>query len=282
MLSENSWFDKDGNFRLFKAGFGVIGIVVLLIAVFGSFYTVDAGERAIVLRFGQVVRTSDSGLHFKTPLIESIVTFDTRTQKDSVDDVQAASQDLQTVKTNVAVNYHVSPEDVGLIYQNIGEGFADKIISPAIQESVKATTAKYTAEQLITQRENVRTGIIDLLTGKLKTYHIVLDTVNITNFDFSPGFNQAIELKVTAEQNALAAKNKLDQVKYEAQQTVASAQGQAEAIRIQSDAIRNGGGEAYVQLQSIKVQQAAVEKWNGVLPTQMIPGSSVPFINVVK
>ncbi len=140
---------------------------------------------------------------------------------------------------------------------------------------MKANTAKYTAEQLITKREDVRAGIIALLTDKMKPFGVTVDAVNITNFDFSPQFNTAIEAKVTAEQNALAAKNKLDQVQYEAQQRVAQADGEAKAIAIQAQAINSQGGASYVQLK-------AIEKWDGKLPTQFIPGQSVPFLNLNK
>ena len=135
---------------------------------------------------------------------------------------------------------------------------------------------------MITQREKVREDILALLTTKLQVYGVQTDSLNIIDFNFSKQFNEAIEAKVTAEQNALAAKNKLQQVQYEAQQTVASAKAQAEAIQIQTQAIQNGGGQSYVELQAIKVQQAAVDKWNGQLPQQMIPGGALPFINLSK
>ena len=198
---------------------------------------------------------------------------DVQTQKEAVTGVQAASQDLQTVKTDVTVNYHMEPQDVATMYQNVGLDYASRLIDPAIQESVKATTAKYTAEQLITHREQVRDDVIALLTSKFDQFNLKLDTVNITNFDFSATFNTAIEAKVTAQQNALAAENKLKQVQFEAQQTITSAEAQAKAIQIQAQAINSQGGADYVALQ-------AISKWDGKLPVQMIPGSSVPFINV--
>ncbi len=182
---------------------------------------------------------------------------------------------MQSVTATVAVNYHVEPQDAPTIFQNIGADYSDRVISPAIQESVKSVVANYSAEQLITEREKVREDIIALLTGKLQTYGVQTDSLNIVNFAFSDQFNQAIEAKVTAQQDALAAQNKLAQVQFEADQTVASAKAQAEAIQIQAAAINSQGGADYVELQ-------AINKWNGVLPTQMLPGSTVPFINLTK
>lgn len=150
-----------------------------------------------------------------------------------------------------------------------------KLIDPALQEAVKSVTAKYTAEQLITKREEVTSAIQVQLRNKLQPSGIEVDGFNVINFDFSTSFNAAIENKVTAEQNALAAKNKLDQVKYEADQRVAEADGEAKAIAIQAAAIQNQGGAAYIQLK-------ALEKWDGKLPTYMLGGSSVPFININK
>jgi regulator of protease activity HflC (stomatin/prohibitin superfamily) len=138
--------------------------------------------------------------------------------------------------------------------------------------AVKASTANYTAEELITKREVVRQTIQDSLTERLKQNYVDVTGVSIVDFNFSPSFNQAIEAKVTAEQNALAAKNKLEQVKYEAEQRVEQAKGEAEAIKIQTQAIQSQGGRDYVNLK-------AIEKWNGELPQQMM-GGAVPFVNI--
>lgn len=258
--------------------YGILGLVVLIL-VSGSFGTVPAGNIGVKTRFGKVVGSSQPGLYFKLPFVEHVTKMDVQTQKDQTD-ATAASSDLQNVTATVAVNYHVESQDASTIFANLGAEYADRVISPAIQESIKSITANFTAEQLITEREKVREGIIVLLTDKLQKFGIQTDSLNIVNFKFSDTFETAIEAKVTAQQNALAAQNKLVQIQAEAQQIVATAKAQAEAIQIQTQAIQNGGGQAYVELQSVKVQQAAVDKWNGVLPTQMIPGSSVPFLNL--
>lgn len=257
----------------------IIGGIIILILIFSSVGTVPAGYTGVKIKFGKVVGIIPPGLYFKAPFVDRVVKMDTQTQNDQADST-AASSDLQSVTATVAVNYHVEPQDAGTIYTNVGTDYTSRVISPAIQESIKSITANYTAEELITKREEVREKILALLTTKLQIYGVQTDSLNIVNFAFSAQFNKAIEAKVTAQQDALAAQNKLAQVQFEAQQTVATAKAAAEAIQIQTTAIQNGGGAAYVQLQAVKVQQSAVDKWDGVLPTQMVPGSSVPFINV--
>ena len=153
----------------------------------------------------------------------------------------------------------------------------DTLLAPAIQESVKAATAKYTAEELITKRELVRTDIENALKDKIVKYGVNIVQVNIVNFEFSKSFDMSIEAKVKAEQDALAQKNKLEQVKYEAQQKIESAKAEAETIRIQAEAIQKQGGAEYIQLKWI-------EKWSGQLPTTSLGTSMIPniFLNNSK
>lgn len=258
---------------------GVLALIVIVL-LFGTIGTVLAGYVGIKTRFGAVESTVQPGLYFKLPFVEGVVQMDVQTQKDEIDSASAASQDLQTVNTNIVVNYHLEPSDAAHVYASVGIDYANRVISPAIQEALKAVTAQYTAEQLITNRETVRAAMVTLVTSKLQQFGIQTDALSITNFNFSDQFNTAIEAKVTAEQNALAAQNKLQQVQFEAEQTVATAKAQAEAITIQTQAIQNGGGQAYVQLQAIEVEKAAVAKWDGTLPSQMIPGATLPFLNL--
>lgn len=254
---------------------GVGGFVVILVlSIFaGSFSVVGAGERGVKTRFGVVKGVLDPGLHFLTPFVDDVTKMDVQTQKEQTE-ADASSADLQTVKATVAVNYNLVYEKVADLYQRIGKDFGPKLIDPAIQEVVKAVTAKYTAEQLITKRAEVTDEIQAQLSAKLTPSDIQVTSVSIVNFNFSASFEQAIEAKVTAEQNALAAKNKLDQVKYEADQRVAEADGEAKAIKIQAEAIQTQGGAAYVALKT-------VEKWNGALPQYMM-GNTVPFLNLTK
>lgn len=251
---------------------GVVVVVLIALVILNPIVIVSAGQKGIKTQFGAVVGVVDNGLSFKTPIIQSVIKINIQTQKEQID-AESASSDLQNVKATIALNYNLYPDKVGELYAKIGTDYKTRIIDPAIQEAVKSATAKYTAEQLITKRAEVRDAIKSNLTARLANEYIQVTEVSIVNFDFSASFNQAIEAKVTAEQNALAAKNKLEQIKFEAQQTIESAKAQAESIKIQANAINSQGGADYVNLK-------AIEKWDGKLPTQMIPGATVPILKL--
>lgn len=261
--------EKRAVVKLVIYGIAALVIIILVIAAF-PFALISAGERGVVLRWGAVNRVLDEGLHWRTPIAEKVKKLEVRTQKFEAD-ASSASKDLQTVHTKVALNFHLVPEQVGKLWAEIGEDYSDRVISPAIQESVKAATAKFTAEELITKRELVKDAIVAELKERLTPYHLLVETLNLTDFDFSPQFNQAIEAKVTAEQSALAAKNKLEQVKFEKEQRIAQAQGEAEAIRIQAEALREN---------SQLIQLEAVKRWDGELPKYMFGSAPLPFINI--
>lgn len=258
----------------------VVLAIVALIVLFGTFGTVDAGERGVKTRFGAVVGTVEQGLYFKLPIIEQIHKMNVQTKSvkyELEDPLFSASKDLQDVKISVLLNYRLDPTQVRTIYQQYGtvEQYEERIIRPAVRDTVKAVAAQFTAEELVTKRPQYTDEVVKVLNQRLADKFVTTERVNITNFEFSKSFSAAIEAKVTAVQNAEAAKNKLEQVKFEAQQTVEKAKAEAEAIRIQAQAINSQGGADYVALQ-------AIAKWNGILPVQMIPGSTVPFINLTK
>jgi prohibitin 2 len=249
-----------------------IAIVALVLLFWLSpFGTIAAGERGVHLRFTAVTgKIYGEGLYFRIPLIESVQMMDVKVQKYEMKS-DAASKDLQTVHSVVALNFHIDPDRVANIYQDVGLQFSDRLIDPAMQEAIKASTAKFTAEELITKREMVRDEIKAQLTSRLKDRNILVDEFNIVNFEFSKNFNDAIEAKVTAEQQALAAKNKLEQIKFEADQKIAEARGKAEAMTIESNALRSNP-----QILELR----ALEKWNGTLP--QVTGGATPFINLTK
>ena len=251
---------------------GIIFALVLLVLIGSPIGTVGAGERGIQLRFDAVTGiVLDEGLYFRWPLVERIIKVDIKIQKEQVD-ATAASKDLQTVSSNVALNYHLKADQVANVYQEVGIDYKARIIDPTLQEAVKAVSAKFTAEELITRRENVRDEVKVLLHSKLDPRGIVVDEFNIVNFGFSSAFNSAIEAKVTAEQSALAAKNKLEQIKFEAEQRIAEAMGKADAMRVESNALRTN---------PMILELRALEKWDGVLP-QVTGAGGTPFINIQR
>lgn len=214
----------------------------------------------------------EPGLHFKIPtnFIQSVDYYDVRTQK-YVANASAASHDLQDVSTEVTVNYRLDPVRVPYIYLSTGHDFQSKVITPAVQEVVKASTAKYNATALIQNRETVKSSIDRGLRERLAPYDIIIDPmgVSITNFEFSKGFQQAVEDKNTAIQLRDKSKNDLERVQYETQQN----KTKAEADKIYAT-------PEMIELRKLEMQKLAIQAWNGVLP-QYIGGSApLPFINV--
>ena len=246
----------------------IIGLLALMI-IFGAFGTVGAGERGVLLQFGAVKdKVFGEGLYFKIPFVQNVVKMDVKTQKDEVP-TSASSKDLQMVTSKIALNYHPAPDSVNKIWQEVGESYNTRIIAPSIQEAVKATIAKFTAEELITKREEVKEQIKENLTKRLLENFIVVDGFNIIDFSFSEAFNTAIEAKVTAEQLKLKAERDLERIRIEKEQMIAAAQGKAEAIKIEAQAL----------MQNPKVVELRwIEKWDGKVPTYW--GQASPFIGI--
>lgn len=262
----------------------IFGIVIL----FNSFFTVQPNERAMIYSWNGGLKSEvySEGLHFKIPIVNSVIKMNTQVQKQS-EDASAATSDLQDVKTTVAVNFKIDPSHIQDIYRQIGQSTVTEdymqinIINPIIQESVKMATAKYTASDLIKNRESVKSMIDQRITERLASYNLVVTDVSITNFEFSPTFTSAIEAKVTAEQNALTEENKVQIAKFQADQKVATATGDANAVKINADA------QAY-SLQVIReqleknnalIQYKYIEKWNGVVPQYQL-GGATPLISI--
>lgn len=243
--------------------------------VLSSYFVVDAGERGVVLRFGEVVRIVDPGLRFKTPFAETVVRMTVRVQKGTTK-TEAASKDLQVVQTTMVLNYNLAPDKAGEMYSTIGLNYGEKVIEPVVKESFKAAAARYTAEELISKREALKTEVRNYLRDQLVKFGITVVELSITDFEFSAEFNRAIESKQTAEQHALRAKRDLDRIRVEAQQKIASAQAEAESLRLQRAVI----SPELIKLRQIEAQMKAIEKWDGKLPN--VTGGAVPFIEVDK
>ena len=254
----------------------VLGVILLfaLMTSCSSFYTIKSGERGILFTWSEVTSIQSEGLRFKIPWMQSVEKVDIRIRKVE-SPAEAASKDLQTVTTSVALNYSLDPSMLKELYSTIGLDVEQRIIATRIQETVKAVVARFTAEELITQREIVRGEMVTSLTRQLLEYHIIVAPggVQITNFDFSAAFNRAIEDKQVAEQNAQKAENDLRRIEVEANQRITQARGEADAIRIQAEAIRAQGGKEYIQLKALEV-------WDGKLPQYMGGNAPIPFLDV--
>lgn len=276
----STYTDERGDLRVGKIIIHFILGTLTAILLIGSFGIMDEGERGVRVRLGNVVGTVDPGLYFKLPLLESVPKISVRTQSviyERENPLSSASSDLQDVQIASVTNYHVDPSKVTEIYTQYQTlaAFEESVIRPRVRDTVKATASQYTASELITKRAEFAEKVAFTLNERLVSTPVIVEQSNITDVQFSPSFSAAIEEKVTAVQQAEASKNQLERVKYEAEQRVVQATAEAESIRIQAEAITSQGGAEYVQLQ-------AIAKWNGTVPTTMVPGSAVPFIDINK
>jgi regulator of protease activity HflC (stomatin/prohibitin superfamily) len=270
--------------------FGIIALiclVIFLIFLFGSWYTIDAGERGIILTFGNPSKEiSQPGFHFKLPIIQKLLKYSIRTQTIAFDNKQgdgdkseysslfAASSDLQETQTAVVCNFHINEQDVITIYRQYGDShtYNINIIEPIIRDTVKSISALYTAEELVTKRPEVAKAAADLLRERLAAKNAILDNLNIVNFEFSPEYTKAIEAKAVQAQTLEKSRIELETIKVQAASRIAQAEGEAKAIQIQVAAINQQGGANYVSLQ-------AIQRWNGQLP-YVSGGGSMPFIDM--
>lgn len=250
---------------------GALLVSGLLSATMSVIPTAHVG---VVKTFGKVSsNTLVEGLHFTAPW-DNVVTIRTGMDVSEVKESQAASKDLQSVSSDIVVNFYVDPTKASELYKlDPAQRYHSAFVYPAIAEVFKAVVAQYTAEELVTKRQQVSDSIVQNLNTRLAQYHMKVQTVNMVNFGFSKAFDAAIEEKVTASQKAETAKRDLERIKYEAESRVAAAEGEAKAIAIQAAAIDKQGGAAYVQLK-------AVEKWDGQLPTYMTSGAATPFVQL--
>ncbi len=267
--------DRYSDLRQFSLGQGagtirlVVGAVLVLIVLVKSFGTVGAGEQGVVLRFGAVQdRVLDEGMYFIIPFVEDVILMDVRIQKFETR-AAASSKDLQMVSSAIALNYHVDAAAVNEVYGTFRLAYRQTIIDPAVQESVQAATAEFTAEELITRRPEVSAQIREILSNRLREYNVVVDQFSITEFSFSDLFIQSIEAKQVAEQAAQKAENDLMRIKVEAEQTITAARAEAESQRLQS-----------ITITANILQLRAIEKWNGILP--QVTSGATPFIDLKR
>jgi regulator of protease activity HflC (stomatin/prohibitin superfamily) len=263
---------SDGLRKIAAAGF-----VLFLLYLMTPVVVITAGDRGVMTTFGRADdQVYDPGIHFSLPLAQTMHMMDVRLQKGEGEG-DAASKDLQSVHTRIAINYHLDPKEVVNVFRNIGprtDIAADRIIIPAAQEAVKAVTARFTAEELVSRRTEVRDAISSLLREKMQRHGLILDEFAIVNFAFSRSFSEAIEAKVKAEQEKLKAERDLQRIEVEAKQKVASARAEADALALQRQQITSD----LLALRRIENEREAIRKWDGKLPN--VTGGTVPFIQV--
>lgn len=249
------------------------GVIVFfaLILVLNCFTIVEAGHTGVVVTLGQVNEgVLQEGIHFKIPFVQQVVKIDNRIVKLEVQ-TEAFSKDLQTVATTLAINYRVDTTKSYSIYKNIGANYEDVLVTPAVNEVLKAITAQYTAEESVTNRALISDGLVDGLNDKLNTIGLYVTDVNIINFDFSEAFITAIEEKQVAQQQLLKAET-------EKQTAITNAQAEAETIRIKAEAEAEANRTISESLTEQILENNKIEKWNGVLP--QVTGDNGAIINL--
>lgn len=244
----------------------IFGLVLLAL----SLTTIDAGYRGVRLRNGAAVGQVGDGLNFKIPFIEKIVRFEVRTQKEQVV-AKSASKDLQDITATVALNYSVKEDRVIDLYKQLGVNYKDRVIQPRINEAVKTVTARFTAEEIITKRQELKQQIVDELIGKVDEGFFNFEDAIIVNVEFSPEFTRAIEQKQLAQQQAFKAENDLKRIQVEAQQQIEKAKADAEAQRLQQQTLTKD-----------LLQKMAIEKWDGKMPLVTDGGNTILDLNSLK
>src|SRR5215217_7208721 len=260
----------------------IVTFIIIIVVISESVVIIQAGHRGVVLYLGAVEnKVLGEGLHFIIPFAEQVIQLEVRTLKFQAD-ASAASNDLQEVATVIALNYHIDPSKANTIYQQLGADYTSRIIAPTIQESVKASVAKFNAEQLVTNRETAKATIAQAISNTLSARNILVETVFITDFKFSEAFASQIEQKVVAFQKYLTEQNNLRAVQVVANQTVVQAQAQArsnvaraegesQAIKVITEQLRQD--PQYLQWQSIN-------RWNGQMPYSLGSGGATPFFQL--
>ncbi|GAA0135423.1 prohibitin family protein [Paenibacillus sp. YSY-4.3] len=256
-------------------GMAVVATIVILAFVgMNSVTQVQYGHVGLYKTFGKLNDNILSpGIHLKIPFIQTVIQVNTQVTKTETD-TTASSKDLQPVSTHVVVNYSVNKESAYNLMNNVGGAYDSVIINPAVQEVVKEVTARYPAEDLIAKRDIVAGEISEHLTARMAKYDLIVNEINIVNFKFSEAFDNSIEAKQVAQQQALKAENDLKRIEIEAKQKIAQAQAEAESLKLKKQEVT----PELVQLKQIEVQEKALEKWDGRLPA--VSGGATPFIDV--
>jgi len=272
---------KEAEARLIKRVVGGFIIAILaLIFLFGSFTVVSPQEVGVVTRTGALNRILGEGLHLKFPLIEGVTKMAIQEQKYTVDS-QVYSRDAQTVDTKLTINYQLNRADVEKTYRETKNNYQDIIIQPILSPVVEEVFSRYTAQELVEKRtmlpSDIKTRIIERVGGK----GITVKGVEFT-FDFDDQYEAAIKNKQVQEQQALAQVNITAQEKEKKAQEILKAEALAERTRLEAIALQSAQGDKVIAKIYAEAALKAAEKWDGKLPTQMIPGSTVPFINLTK
>ena len=248
----------------------ILGVAALLVVflAFNAFTIVDAGHTGVVVTMGKVNEgVLQEGMHFKIPFIQNVVKIDNRIQKLEVQ-TEAFSKDLQSVDTTLAINYRVDTAKSYSIYKNIGANYESVLVTPAVNEVLKAITATYTAEETVTNRALISDGLVEGLNDKLNSIGLYVTDVNIIDFDFSEAFITAIEEKQVAQQQLLKAET-------EKKTAITNAEADAEAAKVRAEGEAEANKTLSQSLTAEVIENKKIEKWNGELPRVTGDGGTI-------
>jgi regulator of protease activity HflC (stomatin/prohibitin superfamily) len=268
---------------ILKSTVAAVVAVIGLTVIGGSFYTVDEGERGVILRNGKVIGTASPGLNFKMPIVDSVQPVTVQSLAQVYKGVLAYSQDQQTAQLAISVNYKVPAERVAEVYSQYGsvENMVARLVERQLPEEVKATFGKFSAATAIKERDRL-SAEIQAAVKKAVIGPIVVESVQLENVDFSEAYEKSIEQRMLAEVEVQKIQQNAEREKVQAEILVIQAKAEADSTKLRGDAEAhaiNARGKALRDNPSL-VELVAAEKWNGVLPTTMVPGSAVPFVNV--
>ncbi len=249
--------------------------VALIVLSFATFFIVSPGEVAVKARLGKIVDSYEEGLHFKVPLLESIIKFSIQIQRADIK-TQAFSKDLQTMNVHLVVNHRIQKGTVVSIYRNLGPNYVETIVDPTVQEIFKSIAAKFSAERIIADRNILVEELNTVAKEKLMKQEIIVTDISVVDLDFTEQFLKAVEDKQVADQQAQMSGKLVEKAKRDAEQQIAKSHGEAEALRMQREQVT----PALIELRKVDAQLKAIEKWNGVLPGYV--GAGVPFISIEK
>lgn len=271
-----------------------IAIVIGLYIAITGWYTVDAGERAVQLRNGAIIRTNDAGLYFKLPFIDSVKYISTRTQNRSFNELSTYSKDQQPAKIRASVTYKVPAREAENVYLNFRdiEGLASNTIERQVPNQIENVFGHYSAIEAVQKRAQLTKDVNDAIKQSLENYPIIVESVQIEDIDFSRAYEQSVEDRMKAEVEVQTQKQNLEKEKITAEIAVTKAQAQADATLAQAKAeaeaaILKGEAEAKaitaktkaLQANSALVELTKAEKWDGKLPATVLPNSTLPFID---
>lgn len=261
---------------------GVLGLLFVGFPIlFGTWTTVSSQEVAVITRFSAIDRVVGEGFHVKLPYIEDVESIDISTVALPVSEL-AYSKDAQTVEAEVTVNYAVSKSGAENVYRQYKGEHEDRVVIPAVKEGIKSVLANYTAQGLLDNRGRFPGEIRQVIDARLLDTGISVSNVAVTNLDFDDNYENAVRAKQVAEQQALEQVNVTKSEEEKKKQEILKAEALAERTRLESVALQSANGEKVISKIYAEAALEAAKKWNGQLPTQMIPDATLPFIQLAK